>query len=420
MQITYFKFINFNMYLRRVWSATKGRGALVNMVRSGGVAGLVAGLALLLSACHTASDTRAPNGQPIDTEFYSLVPSPPPVPIAPASAAPTQPAWMVGFGDLSANLGKAPSLVWTACIEKQGAEWKLESINGICTTADGAHEILWLDFGNRIILDDATFDQLNVKNQTSQDRQAGIRITCHRRVTGTDNLTQAYKAVRNICVSHFSKTDVGGGDVITHTLLAPVVLAGGIEHYHVALDYPGLLAAAISSGAVDDGLARSREAAGVIIDKATASKDLLALRAAGGKFFVLETELADRLNRRLASLQGAEAAQAADLAAKAAAVRQVEEAKQLEAQRQQQLQARKAEEQEIARNRVLTQAFRKSLKVGTETHCGLVLSINGPVAVVQAPAPIGQYGLKIDQLYPAGLAPCQFYNGIYQDPRLPF
>jgi|SRR5579859_2712824 len=327
---------------------------------------------------------------------------------------------MVGFGDLSANLGKAPSLIWTACIQKQEAGWKLERISGTCSTGDGAHEILWLDFGNRIILDDATFDQLNVKNQTQQDRLAGVRITCHRRVTGTDNLTQAYKAARNICVSHFSKTDVGGGDVITHTLLAPVVLAGDIEHYHVALDIPGLLAAAITSGAVDEGLVRSREAVGRTIDQAAASKDLVALRAAGAKFFVRESALADRLNQRLAFLQGAEATQAAEIAAKAAAARQADEANLLEAQRQQQLVAEKEAEKQNARNRTQTLAFRKTLKVGAETHCGLVLSINGPVAVVQAPAPIGQYGLKIGQLYPVGLASCRFLNGVYQDPGLPY
>lgn len=63
-------------------------------------------------------------------------------------------------------------------------------------------------------------------------------------------------------------------------------------------------------------------------------------------------------------------------------------------------------------------AFRKTVQVGSDTHCGLVLAVKGPIAEVQAP--IGQVWMKISQLYPAGLARCDFYNGSYQEPNLSY
>jgi len=93
---------------------------------------------------------------------------------------------------------------------------------------------------------------------------------------------------------------------------------------------------------------------------------------------------------------------------------------QLEQQREQKAQAEITRQREVERKQTLVDAFRNSVKVGTESHCGLILSINGPVAVVQAPANIGQYGMKISQLYPPGLAPCKFFNGTYEAPILPY
>lgn len=73
-----------------------------------------------------------------------------------------------------------------------------------------------------------------------------------------------------------------------------------------------------------------------------------------------------------------------------------------------------------AQNSKLTMAFRKSVKKGTDSHCGMVVSIDGPIVQVQGPAPIGQFALRINQLYPPGVAPCNFFNGRYQNPGLPY
>jgi hypothetical protein len=58
--------------------------------------------------------------------------------------------------------------------------------------------------------------------------------------------------------------------------------------------------------------------------------------------------------------------------------------------------------------------FRQSLKVGTETHCGLVIEVRPPIVKVQTM--IGERWLKVAQLYPSGRRDCRFVNGVYQDP----
>ncbi|HTV23760.1 MAG TPA: tetratricopeptide repeat protein [Polyangiaceae bacterium] len=59
-------------------------------------------------------------------------------------------------------------------------------------------------------------------------------------------------------------------------------------------------------------------------------------------------------------------------------------------------------------------AFRKNLKIGDVSHCGLVTEVNGPIVRVQAM--VGMYWMKLDQIYPAGQQRCSFYNNLYQDP----
>lgn len=57
--------------------------------------------------------------------------------------------------------------------------------------------------------------------------------------------------------------------------------------------------------------------------------------------------------------------------------------------------------------------FRPTLKVGDETHCGLVIEVKKPIIKVQTMA--GEKWLKINQIYRAGSAPCNFVNGVYQE-----
>jgi len=58
--------------------------------------------------------------------------------------------------------------------------------------------------------------------------------------------------------------------------------------------------------------------------------------------------------------------------------------------------------------------FRRTLKVGSDSHCGLVIEVRGPIAKVQAM--IGEVWLKTAQLYPKGAQDCRFVNGVYQEP----
>ena len=61
-------------------------------------------------------------------------------------------------------------------------------------------------------------------------------------------------------------------------------------------------------------------------------------------------------------------------------------------------------------------AFRKSVKVGDDSNCGLVVEVKAPIISVQTQ--IGVQWLKIAQIYPAGMG-CQFVNGVYQPQSMP-
>jgi len=81
-----------------------------------------------------------------------------------------------------------------------------------------------------------------------------------------------------------------------------------------------------------------------------------------------------------------------------------------------QLQARANEIERQKRTtyaRVSTIELRKKIKLGDETHCGMVIDTKLPLVKVQTM--IGERWFKLDQIYPRGGAPCQFHNGTYQD-----
>lgn len=60
------------------------------------------------------------------------------------------------------------------------------------------------------------------------------------------------------------------------------------------------------------------------------------------------------------------------------------------------------------------EAFRNSVRIGSESHCGLVVEVKRPVAKVQSM--IGEVWLKVSQLYPKGAADCRFVNKVYVEP----
>ncbi|MFY8300517.1 hypothetical protein AAEU28_17260 [Pseudoalteromonas sp. SS15] len=58
--------------------------------------------------------------------------------------------------------------------------------------------------------------------------------------------------------------------------------------------------------------------------------------------------------------------------------------------------------------------FREKMNEGDFSHCGLIVERKNKVAKVQTME--GAIFIRIDQLYPKGLAQCHFYNGVYQPP----
>lgn len=63
-----------------------------------------------------------------------------------------------------------------------------------------------------------------------------------------------------------------------------------------------------------------------------------------------------------------------------------------------------------------TAGFRKVLSRGDDSHCGLVIEVQPPIAQIQTLE--GPQWLKINQLYPPRMAPCKFINGVYVDYHL--
>lgn len=70
--------------------------------------------------------------------------------------------------------------------------------------------------------------------------------------------------------------------------------------------------------------------------------------------------------------------------------------------------ARQAATKKEKEAQIAISAFRKSIQVGDESHCGLVIKVRKPLAQIQTPA--GEQWMKIDQTFPIGLGNCQFLN----------
>jgi len=318
----------------------------------------------------------------------------------------------------------------TACLRKEADHWALEGLDQPCSIADGSHEQLALNFSAQTVV---VMANTAAENRPDRKYLGGGRmehgdypITADGKRIWLCHLNPALKEMfeqsHNICVSSFAANHVSGSSVVGSVFNAPFA-AAGVRVYQVELDTDAILAAARESGAITQGSEATVSAVRAAIDGATTASTVSQLIKSGQLFLHAHPSLNDVAATKLAALRAQEVQQAQDRKV------EIERQQQLTQQRQAQADiavaaARKAEEterqREIARNRVAVLAFRKSVKVGADTHCGLVLDVNGPVAIVQAPADIGRYGLKINQLYPAGMAPCRFLNGVYQDPGLPF
>ena len=58
--------------------------------------------------------------------------------------------------------------------------------------------------------------------------------------------------------------------------------------------------------------------------------------------------------------------------------------------------------------------FRAKLKVGDNTHCGMVIEIKKPLMKIQTM--VGDKWFRADKIYPPGEANCRFVNGVYEEP----
>jgi hypothetical protein len=95
---------------------------------------------------------------------------------------------------------------------------------------------------------------------------------------------------------------------------------------------------------------------------------------------------------------------------------------QLKAEAQERADRRTQEQKELSSNKPdapllveNVEAFRANLSEGDDSHCGLVIEVKSKVVKVQTVS--GVHWLKRKQLYPAGSKPCNFLNGVYQEPE---
>ncbi len=72
-------------------------------------------------------------------------------------------------------------------------------------------------------------------------------------------------------------------------------------------------------------------------------------------------------------------------------------------------------EAERARIAAESEQWRGLLKVGDNSHCGLIVEFRPPIAKLQTS--IGEHWLRVDQLHPPGVFTCRFLNGVYQDAK---
>jgi len=74
---------------------------------------------------------------------------------------------------------------------------------------------------------------------------------------------------------------------------------------------------------------------------------------------------------------------------------------------------------EIERQRIapeirkITTEFRSKVKLGDESHCGMIIDLRQPLIKVQTK--VGEKWFRLEQIYPVGGAPCTFLNNTYQD-----
>lgn len=290
------------------------------------------------------------------------------------------------------------------CLRLESGHMVLDGVDQRCVF-DGDHEKLIVNVIQRVITLAAASPQ---GSRTHED--GTIFFMCDI----DDRNRQSYKDMNNVCVSRFSTADDVAKQILLTPLSGPAALFGK-KLFVVKVDTDAIVSTVESAGVISAAVAAERQTLNVRIATAKFSKDLKRLQTFNN-YLASEPDLAIALNQKIGELEAAEAQAAAEQA----------QVRQREAERQQEITRKRAAEDEaeqkriVAQNRTLAETFRKSLKVGSESHCGLVMSINGPVATVQAAAPIGQYGLRISQLYPPGLAPCRFFNGVYQEPGLPY
>lgn len=273
--------------------------------------------------------------------------------------------------------------------------WRVVSSQN-CMIDELGHERFYLDFRNKTIYLAASERGNNFSGSKGRagrpTDESGRPVQWYCTRSTLAGITRSRNDNYNICTSEFTQTVATPASVITNTLFAPIaVLAHATD---VVVDTGKLYEAAVESGALSGAWTEFHLAAQQGIGTARTLNDLKAARVQHDAILYDDESLKRLYEDREAKLRQAE--------------------------RESQKSREQQEGLEIEKRRVAVARFRRTVSAGMDSHCGLVLSVNGPVAMVQGPAGVGQYGMRISELYPAGLASCRFVNGIYQRPNIAY
>jgi hypothetical protein len=233
------------------------------------------------------------------------------------------------------------------------------------------------------------------------------------------------KAGYTVCNSRFTQVLVNAGTVVGGVITSGAMAVLGTAVYQVELDAKAVLKAVEESGAIEQAsrmmAAAEHEQFVQTVQNAFAQAKtsaelnrLIGKHEGSGEF----VEMVDAARARLPVVQAAEAERAArdaQLRAEQQAARKLADAQRQEQERQ----ATLANEQRLREAGLRVGAFRKALKVESDTNCGPVVEVKGNLVKVYFP--VASYGnehwVSRRDLFPPDYG-CRFVNGQYIAPAM--
>lgn len=224
-----------------------------------------------------------------------------------------------------------------------------------------------------------------------------------------DSSSSRGKTGYNLCGSAFSMTDVGTTAYATTATLGFGLVVGALTgsfSRFVQFDHDSFARAVSESGVI--ALAKKKKVEDNLDNYRKAFANARSSKQLDNFITMYRDNDPDNLLPQARALRD-------EVAAK-----EMKERKDREAEELARAEERRREEEGNRRRQAATaEAFRKAVKVESETNCGPVIEIKG--SLVKVYFPVASYGnehwIKKDQIFPPGFE-CRFLNGNYMPPSL--